>query len=98
MADEIDGVEVDLRKLPAELEPLAPLVREWSLGDDVEREAKHEAASSEELRAMYDAVAPHFDAINTWLDDHDDEPEGWALGRLAEGALEASFELARRAG
>lgn len=96
MPDEIDGVEVDLTKLPDELQALAPLMGEWALGDDVEREAKHEVASTEELQAMHDAVEPYFDPINAWLDDHDDQPEGWALGRLAEGAMEAACEIERR--
>lgn len=87
-SEEIDGVEVDLTKLPDALQHLGPLMREWALGDDDEREAKHEAASTEGLQAMYDAVSPHFEAINTWLDAHDDEPEGWAVGRLAEGATD----------
>lgn len=93
---ESDGVEVDLSKLPEELRTLAPLIGEWALGDDEEREAKHHAASIEELQAMHAAVSPHFEAINAWLDDHDDQPEGWALGRLAEGAMEADFEIERR--
>lgn len=92
---------VDLSRLPGELEPLAPVVREWAVGDDVKREAKHESASTEALKAYWDAVAPHFAAINAYLDENvaSDEPyEAIVLGTTAEGALEAALEIERRTG
>jgi hypothetical protein len=37
-------------------------------------------------------VQPHFAAINEYVDEHDDE-EAHPLASLAEGAMEAAFEI-----
>ncbi len=70
MAEEelIDGMSVDLSGLPEELRPLLPYLREWSIGDDVERSEKLGAASTEELLAFFQAAWPKLDAINARLD------------------------------
>jgi hypothetical protein len=98
MADEeIDGVEVDLDKLPSEFDELKPLIRRWAMGADTEREAAQEAASTEELEGLWRVVQPRFEAINGYLDENDDE-EAHLLGNLAEGAMEAAYEIERRTG
>jgi len=48
--DEIDGIEIDLALLPSVLRTLAPLVREFAVGDDLVRNERMEAASSETSR------------------------------------------------
>ena len=91
----IDGIDVDLDRLPAKFDVLKPLIRRWACGDDLERTAMQDAASTEELRALVRAVRPHFAAINAYLNEHDHD-EAHLLGNLAEGAVEASLDLRRR--
>ena len=89
---------VDLTALPAQFHDLIPLMEQWSIGDDVERDAKMQAATDEELRQLHEAVAPRFDAINAYLDEHDDEEATPYLGTLAEAAVEAQLDLENRIG
>jgi len=42
------------------------------------------------------SVHPSFPAINEYLDEHDSD-EAHVLANVAEGAMEASFEIKRRA-
>jgi hypothetical protein len=95
-SEEIDGVEVDLGRLPSEFDDLKPLIRRWGIGDDLKRAAAQEAASTDELEELWNAVRPRFPEINEYLDENDSD-EAHLLGNLAEGAMEASFELDRRA-
>jgi hypothetical protein len=98
MAREIvDGIEVDLDRLPEEFDELKPLLRIWAGSDDVDRENVVSGASTEELQFLWSAVQPRFAAIDEYLDGHDDE-EAHLLGNLAEGATEAAFEIERRTG
>jgi hypothetical protein len=98
MATEIiDGVEVDLDRLPGQFDELKPLIRKWAGSDDVERENAVSGASTEDLQSFWAAVQPRFAAINEYLDGHDDD-EAHLLGNLAEGAMEAAFEIERRTG
>ena len=99
MPEEIDGIEVDLSRLPADLQPLVPFIREWSVSDDVGRYDRIEAASSEDLERLRDAFDPHWDAINAYLDENieSEEPyEATALDSASQAAMEAGFELERR--
>jgi len=104
MANEeiIDGIPMDLSRLPAELHGLIPLIRKWSTSDDVDRTEQWEAASTEELQALFHAVWPHMSAINAYLDEADKltpyPDEAMALGRLAEGVCEVQFVLRERTG
>jgi hypothetical protein len=91
----IDGMDVDLERLPDGFDSLKPLIRRWACGDDVARGAMQDAAATDELLELVGAVEPHFAAINAYLDGHDEE-EAHLLGNLAEGAVEAHLELGRR--
>ena len=66
----IDDIPVDLSLLPEELQQLAPLIRRYAVGDDVERVERLERSSVGELRALQAATEPHWDAINEYLDVH----------------------------
>ncbi len=90
--------EVDLSELPPEFHDLIPLMKEWAIGDDVERDEKMQAASEDELRTLSRALQPRFDAINSYLDDNDHLEVATYLGRLAEAAAEAQIDLENRTG
>ena len=97
----IDGIEVDLSLLPEELQPLAPLIRKYARGDDVERMEELEAATADELRELRDAPGPHWDEINAYLDANMDPPGpkqdvALVLDAFAQAALEAEYELQER--
>ena len=71
----IDGIEVDLSLLPPDLQPLAPLIRKYAAGDDVERTDRLYAASTAELRELADAMtAERSDAADAFLNAHMEEP------------------------
>jgi hypothetical protein len=95
--EEIDGTEVDLGLLPEDLRPLAPLIRRFSVSDDVERAERLVAATPEERAELERATQPHWDAINAYLDEHIDAagtPEqdvACALDAFAQAAMEAGF-------
>jgi hypothetical protein len=96
----VHGLAFNPARLPPELQHLAPFIREWAIGDDVERSEEQERARSPELRKLVDAVAPHWDQINAYLEvAHQQAPvadEAILLGRAAEAAAEAEIELTRR--
>src|SRR5690242_17969494 len=97
--EEIDGVPVDLSRLPDELQYLVPLIRRWAESDDVVRGEELERAGDEELRELAAAPSGKWDAMNRYLDENitGDEPyEAIVLGSFAEAALEAQLELDRR--
>lgn len=68
-----DGV--DLAQLPTEFHDLIPLIEQWAVGDDADREDLIESASTAELQRLTDALRPRFQAINAYLDEHDDREE-----------------------
>jgi hypothetical protein len=90
--------DVDLTQLPPEFPDLIPLIEEWAELDDVVREAKLASASTDDLRRLSAAPRPRFEAINAFLDEHDDQEEAPYMGALAEAAVEAGIELEGRAG
>jgi len=59
---------LDPQSVPADLRPLIPLARLWGIGDDVERLAKVDGATSAERAELRRAVAPHQARITQWLD------------------------------
>jgi hypothetical protein len=87
---------VDLTELPSEFHDLIPLIREWAIGDDVDRDKKMQTTTDGELRALANAVQPRFDAINAYLDQNSHLEVATYLGRLAEAAVEASMDLENR--
>ena len=99
--EQIDGREVDLARLPADLQELAPVIRSWAVADDEERDRRLEAASTEELASFWLAVSPRLPAINAYLEaiiaGHE-SPEALVLASTAENALEAAATIERRTG
>jgi hypothetical protein len=100
--EEIDGLQVDLGRLPAELQSLAPLIREWATLDDDARERRLESASTEDLAQFWLAISPELPAINAYLERQaaggQESPEAVAVAATAEAALGASQVIERRTG
>jgi hypothetical protein len=99
MADD----ELDFSLLPEALRPLTPLIARYAESDDVERSSLLEAASTDELRELSGAPAPHWDAINAFLDENMEQigPRqdlALALDSFSQAAMEAATELEDRAG
>lgn len=91
---EVDGLEFDEAKLPANLRHLAPYIVSWSVSDDVARQEMVEASSEEELAQLAANVGPLLGAIDAYLDSFSDEPEpdeAMLLGSLAELVSELKF-------
>jgi hypothetical protein len=61
--EEIDGLDVDLTRLPPDLRTLVPLIRQWAAGDDEERAQRLAAASTEELQKLCDSPQELWDSI-----------------------------------
>jgi hypothetical protein len=81
--------------MPVPLPPeFADLTRftHLAIGDDVERSAATDAMSEQEKRAFIDEVWPRMDAINAYLDEHQDEA-ACNLGDIAQAAAELAMEL-----
>jgi hypothetical protein len=94
----IDGLHFDAAGVTADLQQLLPMLRTWATGDDTVRSDQVAAASSDDLRELVTAVAGELHRIDELIDSHA-EPlpdEAVLLGRLAEAAIEAQHELARR--
>lgn len=88
--------ELDFTLLPEQLQPLAPLIARYSESDDGDRQAILENASPEELRELTAATAPHWEAINAFLDANMEEigprqDMAIALDAFAQAALEADL-------
>ncbi len=99
--EQIDGREVDLARLPPDLEELAPFVRSWGTTDDEERDRRLEAPPAEELAGLWLAVSPHLPAINAHLEAAIQGPEpdeALLLAATADAALEAARIVERRTG
>jgi hypothetical protein len=99
VTEEIDGFEVDLSRLPPDLQPLVPLIRRWATGDDEERSTRLAGASDDELRELSDAPSKLWDSINGYLTEYvaSDEPyEAIVLDGFAQAAMEADSELQSR--
>lgn len=96
--------DLDSSLLPAELQPLAPLIWRYAESDDVDRSALLENASDEELRELNEAPSGHWDAINAFLDENVAAEPGprqevaLALDSFSQAAMEARYELERRRG
>lgn len=78
--------------LPAEFSDLQELANSFAISDDKIRDERVSSASSTDLRQLVDRVWPRMDAINAYLDDHDDEP-ACLLGSLAEAVCEVQLKI-----
>ena len=99
--EQIDGREVDLTRLPPDLQELEPLIRTWAIGDEEERDRRLEAASTEELASLWLAFSPHLPAINAHLEaavQGPDADEAIVLASAADTAIEAANVIERRTG
>jgi nucleotidyltransferase/DNA polymerase involved in DNA repair len=59
---------LDAEQVPAELRHLVPMAERWGIGDDVDRNAKVDRATSVERKELQTAVEPHNAGITAWLD------------------------------
>jgi hypothetical protein len=82
-------------QLPTEFADLQDLADRFAISDDLNRQSATDAASLNEKQELVRRLNPRFDAINAYLDHHDDE-EAHLLGRLAEAACEVAIELIRQ--
>jgi hypothetical protein len=82
-----------MTNLPDELRSLLPLLKEWSISDDVDRAEKLDQASPEARQALVTAVIPSLPAINAYLNSFGTNPpeEACSFGTLAEAAIEAQM-------
>ena len=100
--EEIDGLQVDLGRLPPDLQSLSPVIREWAALDEDARDRRLESAPTEDLAQFWLTVSTQFPSINAYLEEHGGEgqetPEAIALAATAEAALAASQVIERRTG
>jgi hypothetical protein len=85
--------------LPMEFRALARLIDKWAESDDQKRADRLARASRDRLESLVRQVAPHFAAINAYLDRFRSRAvsdSAAALGTLAECATEAQLLLAKR--
>jgi hypothetical protein len=68
--EEIDGFEVNLSKLPPDLQRLVPLIRRWATSDDDERSKRLAEASDDKLRELSASPSELWDSINGYLDEY----------------------------
>jgi hypothetical protein len=90
-----EGV-VDFNTLPEQFRQLKPLMEKWAVSDDQERSILVDEASQQTLKKLVQAVSPHMEAINIFLDSFESRPLSDAaalLGTLAECATEAKLRL-----
>ncbi len=77
--------------LPSEFADLERFSR-VAVSDDVERSAATDAMSEKDKRDFIDFIWPRMDAINAYLDQHQDEA-ACNLGDIAQAAAELAMEL-----
>lgn len=65
---------LDPARVPEELRGLVAFAQEWGIGDDVERGAKVERATSAERARVRAAVAPFQERITAWLNSFGRDP------------------------
>ena len=98
---QIDGLEVDLGRLPSELQGLAPTIERWAAADADERDQRLEQASTEQLAELWLTISPQLPVINDYLERQaagEQSSEAVALAATADAALEAAKIIERRTG
>jgi len=86
---DIPEVAIDESKIPAEVLPLLPLAREWSISDDAELETYIAATSEQKKREFFEAFRPHFPALQKWHNESADlvpQPDELVLFEIAANA------------
>ncbi|WP_295793191.1 hypothetical protein [Mucilaginibacter sp.] len=75
------------KNIPANLHPLIPLIKKWSVSDDSDREQLVDEATEKEKKRLVKRVAPYMPEINKFLDSFEDgvlSDEALLFGNLAE--------------
>ncbi len=78
--------EIDTSKIPVIFSDLVPLLDEWAISDDLEREEKLRRLSKSKQKKLVDLVGPKLNAIDDWLNSFKKEPmphEATLIGDLA---------------
>lgn len=94
-----EETSINLEDLPKEFHKLIPLIKLWSISDDVERSEKISRASSKRLVLLVNALEPEYCKIDKYLSSFKEEPltdQAILLGDLAECSIEAKFLLEKR--
>jgi len=65
---------LDANNVPAELRHLVPLAERWGIGDDVDRNAAVDRATSAERAELERTLDPVQDRITAWLDSFGQRP------------------------
>ena len=71
--------QLDPVRVPADLQHLVPLAREWGIGDDVDRNAKVSRSTPADRERLRAALKPYQTRITAWLDS-------FAGGRMSDEA------------
>ena len=85
-------------KLPISLRCLAPLIAEWSIGDDVDRSRKVEDSSIKKLKHFMDSVSPLFNIISKYVETNANDEASvlqWILEAIHEVELTLGKKLRR---
>jgi hypothetical protein len=80
-------LDIKSKNIPENLRPLFPLLKKWSIGDDVDREQLIEETGENQKKKLVSTVYPFMKEINEYLDSFRDEPlteEAMLIGNLAE--------------
>jgi len=75
------------KNIPANLHPLIPLIKKWSVSDDRDREQLVDEATENGKKRLVKTVAPYMPEINKFLDSFKDgvlSDEAILFGNLAE--------------
>jgi hypothetical protein len=65
---------IDQAKIPKDLQDLLPLLEEWAISDDSERDEKIKESSKSKLKKLFSIVNPKMELIDEYLDNFKDEP------------------------
>jgi len=90
-----EGVRFEPKRLPSYMRRHATLIAEWSIGDDVDRSEKIDAAPTQALQRFWNAVSPHLEKIEAYVESAD-TGETYALMPIPVAAREAEGTLALR--
>ena len=92
-------IRINISNIPDELADLIPLLEEWAIPNDSEREEKVKKASKAVLRKIIGIVSPKMGLINSYLDSFGSKPlshEATLTGNLAELVSELMLQKGLR--
>ncbi|PZR28928.1 MAG: hypothetical protein DI535_04215 [Citrobacter freundii] len=88
-------IEINNKNIPESLKQLIPLLKKYSVSDDVERTQLIEDMSKKKKALLIEAVNPCMDEINNYLSSFDKQPmneEAALIGTLAELVTELKIK------